>query len=329
MTQTSATAGSSHPCMSIGVCFPRSYSPSLATEFARATEAAGLDELWFVEDCFYSTAPPLAAVALAATERIGGGLGILPAVVRTAAMTAMEISTLEQIGPGRLIAGIGHGVQSWMQQMGVRPASPLTALGETLTAVRSLLRGEHLDEAGRVVTARNVALVFPPATPPPVIAGVRGAKSLQLAGQVCDGVLLDAPTSSYYLDQARTLCAAGPEFQFRSLSWWSVADDPRDARAAMAPGLLDAITHRLPMINALPFSDALVSAAETGGVQALIDLPQEYWTAMGAVGTLDDAAQHVRSLADAGLRSAAFFLDDDPETGRRQIQQITQVIGRG
>lgn len=311
--------------MSIGVCFPRSYSPSRAAEFARATEAAGLDEIWFVEDCFYSTSPPVAAVALAATEHIGVGLGILPAVVRTAAMTAMEISTLEQIGPGRVIAGIGHGVQGWMQQMGVKPASPLTALGETLTAVRSLLRGEHLDHEGRVVTARDVALVFPPTTPPPVIAGVRGAKSLQLAGQVCDGVLLDAPTSSYYLDQARTLCAAGPEFQFRSLSWWSVADDPRDAREAMAPGLLDAVTHRVPMINALPFVEELVTAAETGGVQGLIDLPQEYWTALGAVGTLEDAAQHVRSLADAGLRSAAFFLDDDPGTGRRQIEQIAQV----
>ena len=112
--------------MTVEMCFPRECPGSAVTEIARRLEAGGLDELWLIEDCFFTTAPPLAAAALASTERLAVGLGILPAVSRTAAVTAMEIATLASIGPGRVVGGIGHGIQSWMAQMErpLRPRSP-------------------------------------------------------------------------------------------------------------------------------------------------------------------------------------------------------------
>ena len=85
-------------------------------EVAERLEADGLDQLWVIEDCFYTVAPSLAAAALARADRLQVGLGILPAVARNAAVTAMEIATLERLAPGRVIAGIGHGVQTWMEQ---------------------------------------------------------------------------------------------------------------------------------------------------------------------------------------------------------------------
>ncbi len=85
--------------MTVGMCFAREFPGSAVTEFARRLDAGGVDELWLIEDCFFTTAPPLAAAALATTERLGVGLGILPAVARTAAVTAMEIATLASIGP--------------------------------------------------------------------------------------------------------------------------------------------------------------------------------------------------------------------------------------
>src|SRR5699024_10702104 len=147
-------------------------------------------QLWLIEDCFYTTAPPLAAAALAVTNELTVGLGILPARARTAAITAMEIATLSSLAPGRVIGGIGHGVQSWMAQMGVRPASPLTALDEVLSTVRALLRGETVNVQGRYVTADEVSLDTPPNPVPPVLAGVRGPKSMAVAGRASDGVLL-------------------------------------------------------------------------------------------------------------------------------------------
>jgi hypothetical protein len=47
---------------------------------------------------------------LAATTRIAVGIGIMPAGARNVCFAAMEPATLAQLYPGRLIAGIGHGM---------------------------------------------------------------------------------------------------------------------------------------------------------------------------------------------------------------------------
>ena len=112
--------------------FPRELDPRLIREFAERVDAGGVDELWVIEDCFYTAGISLAATALARTERLVVGLGILPAVARTAAVTAMELATLGQLAPGRIIGGIGHGIQEWMGQMGVRPARPVATLEATI-----------------------------------------------------------------------------------------------------------------------------------------------------------------------------------------------------
>src|SRR4051794_23700958 len=126
----------------VGMCFDRTFPPPFVLEVARRLDAGGAGPLWLIEDSFYTTAPPLAAAALAVTDRLPVGLGILPAVARNPAITAMEISTLCRLAPGRIVPGIGHGVQSWMGQMGVRTQSPLTTLEEVITTVTRLLAGE-------------------------------------------------------------------------------------------------------------------------------------------------------------------------------------------
>jgi alkanesulfonate monooxygenase SsuD/methylene tetrahydromethanopterin reductase-like flavin-dependent oxidoreductase (luciferase family) len=119
---------------SLGVCFPREFSPVDLVPSARAVERAGAEDLLLIEDCFFTTGPSLAAAALVGTERIQVGLGILPAVVRNPAIVAMELATLAALGPGRVIGGIGHGVQEWMGQIWARQPSPLTALAKALDA---------------------------------------------------------------------------------------------------------------------------------------------------------------------------------------------------
>ena len=52
---------------------------------------------------------------------------------------------------------------------------------------------------GRYVDLDAVALASPPAQPPPVLAGVRGPRSLALAGRVADGVVLAEPVTPEYL----------------------------------------------------------------------------------------------------------------------------------
>jgi alkanesulfonate monooxygenase SsuD/methylene tetrahydromethanopterin reductase-like flavin-dependent oxidoreductase (luciferase family) len=180
---------------SVGCIFtPYENPPSRLVPFARAAEAAGLDEVWLWEDCFLESGIASAATILGATERVQVGIGVMPVPLRNVALTAMEAATLAGAFPGRFLPGMGHGVQDWMGQVGARVASPLTLLREHLTALRALLAGERVTTSGRYVTLEDVALDWPPASPPPVLSAAQGPKTLRLVGEVADGAVLVADT---------------------------------------------------------------------------------------------------------------------------------------
>ena len=87
--------------VNLGIMFKRDYPPEQVGDFARRAEAAGFDEIWVIEDCFYAAGIAQAATALAYTDQIQVGLGIMPAVARNAAFTALEIASLARIAPQR------------------------------------------------------------------------------------------------------------------------------------------------------------------------------------------------------------------------------------
>src|SRR5690606_41746932 len=168
-----------------------------------------LDELWLWEDCFREGGVAQAAVALAATERIRVATGVLPMPLRNVALTAMEAATLARIFPGRLVLGVGHGVQDWMGQTGARPASPLTLMREYVPALRALLAGERVTVAGRYVRLDGVALDWPPQPPPPVWAAGEGPRTLELAGELAEGVVFTGGTSAAVSTAALVRVRAG------------------------------------------------------------------------------------------------------------------------
>jgi alkanesulfonate monooxygenase SsuD/methylene tetrahydromethanopterin reductase-like flavin-dependent oxidoreductase (luciferase family) len=183
----------------LGTVFMPGWAPSLIRDVARAGERAGADALWFWEDCFNAAGPSSAAIALASTERITVGIGLMPAPLRQVALTAMEISALQGAFPGRFVPVIGHGVQRWMAQLGVKPRSMLTLLGEYADALRRLLAGEEVTVEGEYVRLDAVRLTWPPAEPRLLIGG-EGPKTLALAAANGDGTML---TSGLSEDQVR------------------------------------------------------------------------------------------------------------------------------
>ena len=195
--------------VNLGIMFRREHAPEHLPDFARRAEAAGFDELWVVEDCFYAGGIASAAVALACTDSITVGLGIMPAVVRNPVFAAMEIATLAGLYPGRFLPGFGHGMAGWMRQIGAFPASQLTALEEVTVTTRAILTGERLTFAGEYVQLDRAELVHPPEQVPPILLGVRGPKSLALSGRVADGTILAEYSSPAYVSWAAEQIATG------------------------------------------------------------------------------------------------------------------------
>ena len=193
----------------IGAVFPPSQPPERLRDVARAADAAGLEELWLWEDCFREGGVATAAAALASTERLRVGVGVFPVPLRNVALAAMEFASLDRMFPGRAIIGVGHGVQSWMAQVGAKPASPLTLLREYATALRSLLGGRHVTVDGRYVHLDDVALDWPPPVAPRVHAAASGPRTHRLAGEVADGTILTGGSTAEDVRRAAALAAEG------------------------------------------------------------------------------------------------------------------------
>ncbi|MVU77793.1 LLM class flavin-dependent oxidoreductase [Nocardia sp. ET3-3] len=196
----------------LGAVFRPQNPPERLREVVRAADESGLDELWLWEDCFLEGGVSTAAAALAWSERVRIGVGVLPVPLRNVAITAMEIATLERMFPGRGIWGVGHGVQDWMGQVGARAASPLTLLREYLDALRGLLNGQRITVKGRYIQLDDVALDWPPVAAPPILAAATGPKTLRVVGECADGVILTNSTPADGIrSAAEILHAARPE----------------------------------------------------------------------------------------------------------------------
>lgn len=258
--------------VTLGAIFRPQLPPERLGGVVQAAEAAGLSELWVWEDCFYTAGIATAAAALASTERLRVGVGAMPVPLREVSLTAMEAATLHRLFPGRPMIGVSHGVQDWMGQAGARVESPMTLMREYLDALRALLRGERVTTKGRYVTLDDVALTWPPETPPPVFVAAAGPKSLHLAGAAADGTILSAGSTPDTVRRARGLIDSGREEAGR--------DD-----------------HHQLVVN--------LHTATGPGAEARLQAELDYWyqrpaPELGVAGNAETVAASVRALAEAG-----------------------------
>jgi 5,10-methylenetetrahydromethanopterin reductase len=181
----------------LAAIFPPTQAPERLGAVASAADAAGLAQLWIWEDCFKESGIATATAILATTSHVTVGIGLLPVPLRNVALAAMEIATLARLFPGRLTVGVGHGVLDWMSQVGARVESPMTLLREYTTALYSLLQGQTVTTHGRYVHLDEVALDWPPAVVPPLLMGGIGPRTVSLAGELADGVIIPGGNSPH------------------------------------------------------------------------------------------------------------------------------------
>ena len=282
----------------LGIVLVPTLPPEALRPLAVAADAH-LDELWLWEDCFKESSIAAAGAALAWTERVRVGIGLAPVPLRNVALLAMELATLHRLFPGRVVPGIGHGVQDWMGQVGARATSPLTLLREYAEALRLLLDGEEVTVSGRYVTLDRVRLDWPPEPGTPLVVGGSGPRTLELAGRVGDGIVIGSVTS--YAELADALSAAR-----------------RGRLAAGGPdhGPMPVVTH-------------LVAATGPGAEQRLAaELPR--WGAndgapgRGVAGDAATVADAVRRLAEIGVTSVVFQpTEDEPD-----LEGFVEFVGR-
>lgn len=303
----------------IGLVLGSMLPPEEIASAARSAESLGFDEIWIAEDMFFTGGISGANLALAATEQLRVGLGVVSAMVRHPALLAIELATTARSYPGRLLPGIGLGVPAWMQQIGLHPRSPITAVRECVDTVRRLLSGEEVTSADDAVFyLDHVRLTHPVPGEIAIHVGVIGPKMLAMAGEIGDGAILSVGAGLEYLQVARDHLAHGRQRAGRTdpcrvtqFAICSVSDD-RDTALAAAKGALTFYTiasGRNAITDAVGISEQVTDIIRAGGTpeEMASKVPDEWVQRLTIAGTPGDVAERIRAFHAAGADSVALF----------------------
>jgi len=321
---------------SIGMLLHGSTPPNKLGTLSKQVEDAGFGSLWLSEDYFYLGGISSAAIALERTNKIDIGIGVISAVVRHPAVTAMEIATLANAYPGRLFPGFGHGLPVWTKQMGLYPKSPLSALREVVETVRGLLAGETISKTDGLFHFDNVALTQPPADPVSILTGVIGPKSLELSGEIADGTIMSVMAGPEYLKYVKKHVAIGAARSSRhteshmipAFVIFNVDSDGASARAAARAGVAFYLWAIGPsaLTEVYGFNDRLSEMIDSGGLEAVTkNMPDEWLDIFAISGTPADCVSQIKPFLDAGA-SSVILAPYPVDEGEKMISMTASSI---
>ena len=184
-------------------------------EDAVSVEKMGYTHLWFGDSqMVWSDVYQCMALCAMKTDTIKLGTNVTNPSSRIAPITANSFGTLNILAPGRVIMGIGTG-NTARRTLGM-PAARLAELRSHIDICRGLLRGETVPyqegERKRLIRFLNPdsGFVNLDAEIPVYIAG-SGPKTLELAGEIADGVILFGTVGDGLLDYTLSHIRQGAE----------------------------------------------------------------------------------------------------------------------
>ncbi len=303
-------------------------------DMCRLIEDLGYGEIWIAEDCYMLAGFATSAIALQATKDIHVGLGCVASVTRHPAITAMEAATLANAFPGRFTMSIGHGPDAWTKQMGVYPGSIMGAMRECIGGLRQLFEGETADVHGKHFTLDKIGLLNPCKGLPILVAAV-GPKSIALAGEMSDGLVVSVLAGPKYVAHAQErlseeMAKAGrsgkvhlPVYAITSISRDRQA--ARDAARATVAFYLEIMGQTL-MTGVYGTNEELGDMLARGGAAVVEkEMPDEWLDYLAICGEPDECAEKIQSLLDAGASSVGLSFIP-AETTRDQLQLTASEI---
>lgn len=224
-------------------------APDLAY-LARRIEDWGYDYLWLADERFFREVYSSLTLCALSTTRIRLGPCVTDPYSRHPALTAMAISTLDEISEGRAVLGIGAGV-SGFGQLAIDRARPALAMKEMIALIRELMSGKHVDFSGRTVQFKGGHLDFTPFRADlPVYVASNAPRGLAVAGELANGAIVSACAEEKSVEYALGLISQGTaatgrdagQLDFAARLNCCIASDGRAARDA----LRSATTRSLP-----------------------------------------------------------------------------------
>ena len=171
--------------------------------FIASCEEAGFDGVGILDsqllerDVFVSM-----AVAAQTTSRIRIASAVLNPVTRHLSVIASAAKTVAELAPGRVEFWIGRGFSS-VQTIGIPPAT-VRQMRQCVLTLKSLLTGEDFSFGGATSRMR-----YGDEQVPRIIIAAHGPRTIEVAGEIADGVLLQVGVHPGSVEVARQHLEAG------------------------------------------------------------------------------------------------------------------------
>jgi 5,10-methylenetetrahydromethanopterin reductase len=325
--------------MRLGVSFD-GFSPYQdAVSFAKEAVDAGASSLWMADHLGYREAI-LSCLGLAlATNKAEVVPTAVSPYLRHPMPTAMQMATLAEAAPGRVMLSVAVGNPLFLGESGEVIEKPLAVIREFVEALRRLWSGEPVTMDAKRFRLDGARMMFKPPSPVPIFLSPMKEQMLRLSGKLGDGVVLSAGLSAAFVRRSLAVVREGATGAGR---------DPKAIRRAgfisfMASDnertAIDAVRRKLAFLFRNKFLDDNIAATGVAVDQELIInamskrdfdaaaalVSDEAVHAFAVAGTPRQCCDRLRAYADAGLDDLVLFMAGEPPDHRKGLEVIREL----
>ena len=291
--------------MKFGIEFVPQIPLDELVRLVKIAEDVGFEYAWITDHYNNKNVYETLALIAANTETIKMGPGVTNPYVRSPAISASAIATIDEISNGRATFGIGPGDKATFEALGIAWEKPVSTIKAAIADINTLLAGEKTAAGAALGGAKKVQDAIP------IYMGAQGPKMLETAGEIADGVLINASNPKDY-EAAMPMIKKGigdqaKDFDVAAYTATSIGPDSEAAKnaakivvafiaAGSPPQVIE--RHGLPEGFNTQMGEFLAQGNFGGAIGAVTE---EALDAFSVCGTPDEFIPKIEALADMGV----------------------------
>ena len=291
--------------MKFGIEFVPQIPLDELVKLVKLAEDVGFEYAWITDHYNNKNVYETLALIANATETIKMGPGVTNPYVRSPAISASAIATIDEISEGRATFGIGPGDKATFDALGIAWEKPVSTIKAAIADINTLLAGGKTEAGAALGGAKAVQEHIP------IYMGAQGPKMLETAGEIADGVLINASNPKDY-EAAMPMIKKGigdqaKDFDVGAYTATSIGADSDAAKnaakivvafiaAGSPPPVIE--RHGLPEGFNTQMGDFLAKGDFGGAIGAVTD---EALDAFSVCGTPDEFIPKIEGLAEMGV----------------------------
>ena len=268
---------------------------------AKTADRLGFESVWTTQMPDARDAALVLAAYASHTQHVKLGTGVLPIYTRHPTAMAQMAATLDELSGGRFVLGVGISHKVTVEGMwGLRLESPVDAMREYLTIVRTVLRDGGCSFEGSHFTARW-SYSAPRRPDLPIMISALNPRMLELAGEMADGVVLWMCRPDYIRDHIIPAIAAGRRKVGKTMDGFEIVAAVPVCLTSDRKAAQDVFRHTVARYASLPYYRKMMDASGLKSELEAGDVSEETLDQLAGIGDEEQVRAAVRLYQEAGV----------------------------